>query len=162
MRRARGLARRLPSAGPLALSLSLSLSLSVVGIGCLGSLESLVEGTVEVETAEFDAWRYSPDRCFSGEPLQFFGVDLIDGEPEIGRITRIVQDPVEGFSVAINVPGEDIALVFTGDGCERFEIEIMRENSRVNEIWNMSGFADIQCETPGVRLDIDASFENCH
>ena len=153
MQRARVLPRRLLITGSLLLTLAVA--------GCLASLESLVEGTVGVETAEYGMWRYAPDRCYSGERLQFLGVDLIEGEPEDGRITRIVEEPLEGISVAVNVPGEDIALVFTGEGCERFDVEIVRENSRVNEIWNISGFADIQCDGPGVRLNVSTSFENC-
>ncbi len=154
VQRAGVLARRLVIAGSLSIPLWIT--------ACVAAFDSLLEGTVGVETAEYGAWRYTPDRCFSGERLQFFGVDLVEGEPELGRITRIVEDPVEGISVSINVPDEDLALVFTGEGCERFDVSLWRENSRVNEIWNISGFADIQCDGQGVRLNVDASFENCH
>jgi hypothetical protein len=126
------------------------------------ALEGIVSGEVAVETREEGAWTYRPDRCFSGERQSFFGVDLVEGDALAGRITRIVDEPVEGARVVVNVPDAEIARVFDGEGCARFDVVIERQNSRVNEIWDIDGYADILCEERGGALRMNVVFESCH
>ncbi|MCB9754302.1 MAG: hypothetical protein H6713_30540 [Myxococcales bacterium] len=155
--RGRAVAPRSRALGALALALALA---ACVGGG--GGLVSETVGFVDVETDEHGAWSYAPDHCHSGEWQQFFGVDLVEGDDAAARITRIVQDPIDGATVAINVPGEDVAVVFTGEGCERFDVLVERDNSRVNNIWNVFGRADILCEAPDARLELEVIFDGCH
>lgn len=136
--------------------------LAVVLAGCGGAGGS-VHGTLSAEIDEFAAkWTMTPTRCVSGEHAGFFGVDLIDGDDQ-DTLVRVVQDPVEGASVGTNVPGADKAVFLgAGDGCEVFEVEVVRENSRVNNYWNVSGHAVVDCSLDGLELHVDIGFSGCH
>lgn len=129
--------------------------------GC--GFNSSVAGTVEAEVAEFDAkWQAAPDACYSGERGGFFGVDLVDGGDEHTQV-RVVRDPIDGYSVGTNVPGTDKAVfVAATDGCETFDVEVVRTNTRVNDIWNVEGHVLVDCALPGLVLRVDVNFAACH
>jgi hypothetical protein len=120
-------------------------------------------GRLSVRSDEYGSWNMSPTTCFSGEHQQFFGVDLSE-DGDVGRGVRIVLDPVDGYSLLMNVPDRDIALVIRepADECEVFDLHVERTNVRVNEIWEVEGHADVRCRAPGLEIDADLDFLGCH
>lgn len=138
--------------------------LFLVGCGGSGGLfGSEVDGTVAAAVAEFKTkWHMTPTACYSGERAGFFGVDLAqDDDPE--TLVRIVSDPIDGFSVGTNVPRQDVAVfVSAADGCETFDVDVVRTNTRVNNIWAVDGHAVVDCELPGLSFHADVNFAGCH
>jgi len=134
--------------------------------GCGGSgglFGSHVEGTVEAAVPQFKAqWHMTPTDCYSGERAGFFGVDLAH-EQDQDTLVRIVSDPIDGFSVGTNVPGEDVAVfVSAADDCETFDVDVVRTNTRVNNIWAVEGHAVVDCDLPGLSFHVDVNFSGCH
>lgn len=131
----------------------------LAGCGVSGS----IDGSVTARVDEFDAaWTMTPTRCVSGEHAGFFGVDLLAGDDQ-DTLVRVVQDPIAGASFGTNVPGTDRAVFIDAEaGCELFEVEVARENSRVNNYWNVTGHALIDCVSAGLELHVDVSFSGCH
>lgn len=129
----------------------------------LGDGGSDIDGTMTAELAAYKAsWTVTPTACGSGEHQGFFGVDLIEGDREDALI-RVLLDPKDGYSLGINIPGEDMALFLGPDaGCELFDLELARESSRVNDYWNVGGHALVDCAGPGIELHVDLVFSGCH
>lgn len=118
-------------------------------------------GQIEVRTDEYGSWNMSPTTCTSGERQLFFGVDLVE-DGDVGRLVRIVLDPVDGYTLALNVPDHDVALVIgEEDGCEVFDLEVRRTNVRINNIWAVEGHARVTCRAADVEIDADLTFEGC-
>lgn len=142
-------------------------SLLLLGCGSNGGVfGSSVDGTVEAAVDDGEdiqaKWHVSPNACYSGERAQFFGVDLTHDDDQ-ETLVRIAQDPIEGFRVGTNVPGEDIAIfVQQSDGCDTFDVEVVRTNTRVNNIWAVEGHAVVDCELPGLSFHVDVNFSGCH
>lgn len=103
----------------------------------------------------------SPTTCASGERRQFFGVDLLENGDGASGV-RIVDDPVDGYSFAMNVPGHDLALVITpATECEVFDVLVQRGNVRVNDIWAVEGHAILECRFPDLEVIADLRFSGC-
>lgn len=135
--------------------------LGVVVLAACGS-GGAVDGEMSAKVDEFDAaWTVKPTRCVSGEHAGFFGVDLLAGDDQ-GTLLRVVKDPIEGVSFGMNVPGTDRALFLDGTGCELFDVDVVRESSRVNNYWNVTGHALIDCSTRELELHVDIGFAGCH
>lgn len=122
-----------------------------------------IDGMLSAQVDAFDAtWTMTPTRCVSGEHAGFFGVDLIAGDDQ-DTLVRVVQDPIEGASFGMNVPGTEMSLFLNaGADCELFDVEVVRENSQVNNYWNVTGHALIDCSTRELELHADISFAGCH
>jgi hypothetical protein len=139
-------------------SIVLALSLACCG-GALGG--GGLSGEVTVRSTAYGEWSMAPDACFSGEHQLFFGVDLSQDD-DVADAARIVLDPLDGFKLALNVPGEGVAIVLgEGDGCERFDVQVVRGNTRINEIWVVSGHARVTCRLPDIEVDADLEFSGC-
>lgn len=119
-------------------------------------------GELRVRTDAYGDWTMTPDACFSGERQQFLGVDLSQ-DGDVADAMRIVLDPVDGYSVLMNIPGEDLAVVLAADdGCARFDVHVERSNTRVNNIWGVFGHARVTCRLPDVEVDADIEFDACY
>ena len=134
----------------------------LVGCGGGGGGDN-IDGSVDADIDEYDArWMMTPTRCVSGEHQGFFGVDLLQGDDQ-STLLRVLLDPVEGYSLGTNVPGEDVALFIDANtGCETFDLAAVRQNSRFNGYWNVEGHAVVDCSLPGFELHADISFVDCH
>lgn len=118
-------------------------------------------GELSVDSEEYGSWTMSPTTCFSGEHRQFFGVDLTQNGDN-GSGVRIVDDPVDGYSLAMNIPGEDLALIVTAASeCEVFDLHVERGNTRINNIWAIQGHATVECRAPGLEIVADLHFAGC-
>lgn len=120
-------------------------------------------GRLSVRSDEYGSWIMSPTTCFSGEHQQFFGVDLTE-DGDVDRGVRIVLDPVDGYTLLMNIPGRDLALVLAEPAgeCAVFDLDVTRTNVRVNEIWEVEGHALVECRAPGLEIDADLEFVGCH
>jgi hypothetical protein len=129
--------------------------------GCGGG--DPVDGSVEVEIDMYDAaWTMTPTRCASGEHQGFLGVDMLEGDDET-RLLRVVLDPVDGYSLGTNVPGtENAVFIDASAGCEVFDLEVARQNSRYNNYWNVAGHVVVDCSLPGFEMHADIAFAGCH
>lgn len=137
--------------------------LLLVGCGENGLFGSEVDGKVAAAVAEFKTkWEMTPTACYSGERAGFFGVDLAENDDQ-ETLVRIVSDPIDGFSVGTNVPRQDVAVfVSAADGCETFDVDVVRTNTRVNNIWAVDGHALVDCDLPGLSFHVDVNFAGCH
>jgi hypothetical protein len=120
-----------------------------------------LDGELSVDSDEYGAWTMSPTTCVSGEHRQFFGVDLTE-RGDNGTGVRIVDDPVDGYSLAMNIPDDDLAIVLTPESeCEVFDLLVERGNVRVNDIWAIQGHATVECRSPGFEIVADLRFSGC-
>lgn len=133
--------------------------LAACGEGVLGG--DALNGRLSARSDLHGDWTMTPTGCLSGERQLFFGVDLSE-RGDGGTLVRIVLDPLEGYRVALNVPGQDIALVLDAASCEVFDVHVGRTNTRVNEIWAVEGFAFLTCRGPSLEVDADLEFSGCH
>lgn len=118
-------------------------------------------GEIDVRTDLYGDWTMAPNDCYSGERQLFFGADLLE-DGDDADLVRIVLDPLEGYSLALNVPGEDLAFVLReDDGCERFDLRVERGNTRVNNIWEVQGHVRVTCRFPDLELVADVEFSGC-
>lgn len=136
-------------------------SLAVLALVACVSGDTGLAGELSVRSDGDGAWTIAPDDCASGERQAFFGVDLIEGG-DGERAVRIVLDPIDGYHLLMNVPGQDFALVLAEDDpCERFDLHVERTHTRVNNIWEVRGHALVTCRLPGLEVDADLSFSAC-
>lgn len=124
-------------------------ALVIICLALLGCSNKL-EGDIEVDGEEFEL-----DSCRSGQVYGFVGVEL---EAEDGRRLRIVNTPT-GEPVAVVLPSGSSSGVEVGT-CGSFRIE--RQNSTVNNVTNVEGSADLECEGNGHSVKGTVEFENCH
>lgn len=137
------------------------LGAALLSSGC--GVADAIDGSVDAAIAEFEAeWSMTPDVCGSGEHQGFFGVDLGEGT-DTSTLVRVLLDPKTGYTVGTNVPETNVSYwLDADDGCEVFDVEVVRQNSRVNNIWNLAGHAIVECQLPGVDIHMDLEFGNCH
>ncbi len=129
------------------------------GCGVSGSIDGMLSAEVDVPATK---WTMTPTRCVSGEHAGFFGVDLIAGDDE-DTLVRVLHDPIDGYAFGTNIPGTEQSLfIDAAAGCELFDVALAREDSRVNNYWNMTGHALIDCSLRELELHVDISFSGCH
>lgn len=128
------------------LVISLSLVLGVALLGCSNKLEGELE--VDGETFELDA-------CRSGEVYGFVGVELAAKD---GRRLRVVSTPT-GAPVAVVMKAGNSKGVQLPD-CGTFTVE--RQSSEINNVQNVEGKGDLDCEANGHSVKGAFTFENCH
>jgi hypothetical protein len=135
---------------------------AIVGaIATFGAFTSLA-GELQSSGGELGTWTMSVDQCESGEPKGFFGVDLYTSDDERLGV-RIIDDPVHGIQVNVNIPESDNRAVPLRPGdCAVLDAQVYQQNKRTNWIWHMAGSLRIDCETKGGRLLGEVEFEDCY
>lgn len=83
------------------------------------------------------------------------GLLTASAQPE--RVIRLVRDPVRGTLVVVALPGQPNHIV-ANDSCTRFEVNVERTDTNINDIWAMDGSATIECS----GLSGSVVFEGCH
>jgi hypothetical protein len=112
--------------------------------------QSKVTGTLEVDGEPF-----VPRVCRSGQAFGFRGVELTD---EANRRLRLF----------INPDGTTAAALFKGDSptgdrlgqCGALRMEA--QSSKINNITNVRGTAQLSCKTDNHHVSGNLEFENCH
>src|SRR5262245_10304218 len=99
----------------VALLLALAFGLAG-GLGCTD-----VHGRFVAQGRPPGEWEGAPDDVESGTPLDFWGVSLWRSHAQ-SRMVRLVEDPVQGHSVVVMVPGMgDPGLALSRASCTRLE-----------------------------------------
>lgn len=127
----------------------------------LASCSNELHGSLSVEAAG-KQWSVTPDECYSGERRGFYGVDLLSQQDKSSAI-RAILSPTDGPSIRVLEPGTDKDLIFDKTSkCAVLDLQVDRQNSTINNIHNVSGRLNIDCEGPGFKLKSDITFANCH
>lgn len=130
---------------------------------------SSTEGSLEASGKPVGDFVFTPTQCRSGEHESFYGVFLLGDDGAAGGV-KIVVDPRDGELVQIEVPGscsgpdnEDCTVVTVEpDGCTRFDVDIKKTNTYVNDIRLLDGHLQLACTFPeGGRVTADVRFESC-
>lgn len=133
--------------------------LLIVVVAAAAACSADVEGSLHVETTTVTR-SFAPTECASGEPLEFFGVDLWD---DGDRMLRIVHEPAAGPYLAyFESQSSEAEVVVLPEDCERFDGELKRTDVEINGVWAMRGSLGIDCRTPdGDVLRGEVQFEDC-
>lgn len=125
-----------------------ALAAVLAGAGCKAKLN----GSITVNGAPF-----TPQTCQSGVPMGFSGVELADGA---GQRLRLITDPAgSGTLILVHLPaGAPVGVPVPGCGT----VTVTPQNSRVNNVQNVEGRAQIQCITPTGAVQGSIEFGNCH
>jgi hypothetical protein len=106
-------------------------------------------------------WALDPGRCSSGQHMHFYGVDIVDRVDPI-KILRLLEDPVQGRIVKMNIPGTDRARFIDKASCKVWDWQLQPTNTTVNDIRLIDGHIELDCtfaEGGTFRGRID--FEGC-
>jgi hypothetical protein len=108
------------------------------------------------------AWRLELGRCVSGQRTQFYGVDLVD-KTDANKILRIVEDPVRGTIVKMNVVGQSAARFIERTECTTWDIAMQPTNTTVNGIRLLDGHVALDCKfADGGTLTGRIDFKRCN
>lgn len=131
---------------PLFIASMLALFLTISHTEVSGSLRA--KGTL-------GTWTFAADDCSSGQRESFDGVVLT--KKGDARLVRVVRDPIRGRFVVVVSPGRP-NLVLSPESCSRFQVNVARTDTSINEIWAVDGNLEVECS------DIQGSFkfEGCH
>lgn len=115
---------------------------------------SEVKGRFQAKGA-LGAWELVPDDCSSGQREGFSGVVLTAKNQ--ARVLRVVRDPIRGNLVVVASDGKP-NQVLSADSCARFQVNVTRTNTSINDIWVVDGSLTLECGD----LSGSATFEGCH
>ena len=89
-------------------------------------------------------WVLDPGTCMSGQHVQFYGVDIVDKTDPI-KILRLVEDPVQGRIVKMNIPGTDRAWFIDKASCKEWDWTFEPANTTYNDIELLDGHIALDC-----------------
>jgi hypothetical protein len=101
-----------------------------------------------------DGQPFEPASCRSGQVHGFLGVELTG---EKGKRLRLVVTPT-GEPEVILFAGESIGIRLGSCGSLTHEFQ----SSTINDVRNVKGSAQLDCESEGHTIKGTLSFENCH
>ncbi len=119
-----------------------------------------VEGELRIGNADGDSLRFAPDECSSGQPLEFFGVDMWNDED---HLLRLVHFPADGPELLFFNPGQDAeAFRIAPLDCRQFDGELKRTDTEINGVWAMRGDLALDCDASnGDIVEGQLQFQNC-
>jgi hypothetical protein len=113
-----------------------------------------VSGRLQAKAA-LGSWAFAANDCSSGQRESFDGVVLTaTGDP---HAVRVVRDPVRGSLLVIASAGQPNRVI-AQDSCSRFQVNVNRTNTNINDIWVVDGNLSVECE----QLAGSVVFEGCH
>ncbi|HJZ89070.1 MAG TPA: hypothetical protein VKN99_28055 [Polyangia bacterium] len=141
----------------VALLLALAFGLAG-GLGCTD-----VHGRFVAQGRPLGDWELAPDDCESGQPRDFFGVNLWRSDAQ-SRMVRLVEDPVQGHSVVVMVPGMgDPGLALSRASCTRLEANLSFDTVSEGDGRDLGGWLELECATPDQgSFRGSVSFDHCH
>jgi hypothetical protein len=77
------------------------------------------------------AWTFEVGGCASGQRSMFFGVDLV-AKDDPSRVMRVIEDPVKGTIVKLDVVGASAARFIDPAECSRWDISLSPSSNRIN------------------------------
>ena len=128
----------------------------VLAAGC----SDPISGELEIELHDGRMVEFAPCDCASGEPLEFFGVDLWDHDD---RFLRAVHFPIDGPALLYFEPGQSTETFrIHPEDCRHFSGELERTDTETNGVWEMRGEFDLDCTAPsGEELRGRIEFGGC-
>jgi len=119
-------------------------------------------GTLTVTSEAGAVARIDIDECWSGQMLEFRGVELFH-DPDTARRVRIVEDPVAGTRVVLLgiAPGR-ARVVLDAESCATFQSYVESGNSTLNGIRSHRGSLDLACSvTAAGTIAAHVTFSDC-
>jgi hypothetical protein len=120
-----------------------------------------VSGEISGQGGSFPSFRLDFDRCDSGEWNGFFGVTLYDSRAE--DFTLVLQ---RGPLVTLIRREEHLFFsneLSLGSRCDLLNVQIERENASVNDVFQMSGSLQMDCQSSALGHVVGTvRFRNCH
>jgi hypothetical protein len=120
-------------------------------------------GTLTVASDAGPVARMDLDECWSGQMLEFRGVELFH-DPDIARRVRIVEDPVAGTRIVLVgiVPGRPRVIV-DAESCTTFQSHVESSNSTVNDVRSLHGSLELACNIAAVgTITARVTFSDCN
>lgn len=123
-------------------------ALTVVSVvssaGCV--IEPDIEGSFHAEQTRVGSWEMFPDTCLSGDRRDFFGADFSEEETDL--YVRIVEDPIEGFTVVAFDPDEIDSIPIQPPMCRRFLVRLEKSATEEDGVEGVEGHLDLDCQPP--------------
>jgi hypothetical protein len=120
-------------------------------------------GTISVESDAGPAARIDVDECWSGQMLEFRGVELFH-DPDTARRVRIVEDAVAGTRVVLLgiVPGR-ARVILDAEKCATFDAHVQSSNSTMNDIRSVHGSLELACSIASIGVvTAHIAFSDCN
>lgn len=139
--------------------MAIALSVLCVFTGCASTS---LRGSFVTEGSVLGQKTFQPTSCYSGDREYFFGVDLTSKADPMQ--IRILQDPVKGTFVKVITGAESVGseILFDGSSCKVLHGNLQQTKWRVNEIRDMSGQLELDCDASGERIRGNIVFHHCH
>ena len=129
-----------------------------------------VNGSFVSSGSPYGDFQFVPTRCRSGERAGFYGVTLMQEEPEGGGI-MVFGEPSRQ-KLVVQVPhscggsnaeqGQCKEFTISPEQCSRFNVLVSRTNITVNDIRLLDGQVVLDCKFPeGGTAMAGIHFENC-
>jgi hypothetical protein len=130
--------------------------LSVAAAGCSNKLG----GSAKANTKAAGEFTLSPSACYSGQRESFFGVQLEDDKS--GAKLRVIKPPADDYQVVVEAPSSKGSFKLVKRDCTKFDVSVTKQNSQINDIFNVEGHATIDCKSGDDTFTADVTFANCH
>jgi hypothetical protein len=92
-------------------------------------------------------WTLEATNCASGAHMQFYGVDIYDKIDNV-KVLRLVEDPVQGKVIKMNIPGTDRARFIAPSECKQWDWAIVPQGTTYNDIQLLDGHVALDCTFP--------------
>jgi hypothetical protein len=136
--------------------------LAILLVGISGCATTKLQGSFATEGPVLGQKTFQPTSCYSGDREYFFGVDLTSKVDPMQ--IRILQDPVKGTFVKVitGAEGTSSELLFDGVSCKVLRGNLQQTKWRVNDIRDMSGELELDCDASGETIRGTIVFHHCH
>jgi len=131
-------------------SITTRCAISLVALASLASCAGHTNSTLRVEGTSF-----VPAICQSGQRQGFLGVELVDEQQRRLRLS----EGVDGGLQAVYLPPGAAVGQHLGD-CGTIKLDA--PSGAVNGVKNVTGQADLRCESGPYPVTGHVSFEGCH
>jgi hypothetical protein len=135
-----------------------------MGKGC-----SKTEGNLVSNGEPIGTFTFEPDACRSGQRMQFYGAVILGKDKHAGAVV-IIEDPIKGKIVKIEVPGscqppdyeKCKEVVIDPAACSVYDMAVKKSMTTVNNIRLIDGHLRLNCGfKEGGSLQANLNFENC-
>jgi len=135
-------------------------SLLVVSLLSCAACSSNVDGELYIGPRDGSAQVFTPSECTSGEPLEFFGVDILDNHD---RLLRFVHFAATGPELIFFDRGDnEESLRVHPSNCRLFDGRLKRTDVEINGVWAMKGDIALDCDASnGDVVQGEIEFSDC-
>src|SRR5438105_4867763 len=110
----------------LARGAAAALALAACGCDASGGKSSVVHGALTSAGGALGDWRYTPDRCLGGDPLDEGPLLFVDLATPAEHRLRVALDPLRGPTVVVTPQGTSKRIPIDADsGCSTFDLQLL-------------------------------------